>query len=402
VNLAGIAFAYLRSRGLNTLLIVALAALGVATITLLMLAQAQFEDRMTRDARGIDLVVGAKGSPMQLILSSIYHLDAPTGNIPLAEARKLQANRLAVRKSMPLALGDSFRGFRIVGTTHDYVAHYGASVAEGRTWEKPMEALLGADVAARAGLRTGATLVGSHGLGEGGETHEEHPYTVVGVLARTGTVIDRLVLTSVESVWHVHDKEQGITPADRKALGDDEKEITALLIQFASPLALATLPRTINTRTEMQAASPAFESARLFRMMGVGMDVIRAFALVLVLAAALSVFVALSASLADRRTDLAILRMLGATPGRLFALLMLEGVMVTLAGALIGMALGHGCAEGIGAWLREARQADITGRLFVAGEWWIPVAAAAIGALAALVPAWRAARTDVAATLASG
>ena len=402
MNLAGIAFAYLRSRGLNTLLIVVLAALGVATITLLMLAQAQFEDRMTRDARGIDLVVGAKGSPMQLILSSIYHLDAPTGNIPLAEARKLEANRLAVRKAIPLALGDSFRGFRIVGTTSAYVAHYGASVAEGRLWEKPMEAVLGADVAARAGLRTGGSLVGSHGLGEGGEVHREHPYAVVGVLARTGTVLDRLVLTAVESVWHVHDKEQGITPADRKALGDDEKEITALLIQFASPLALATLPRMINTRTEMQAASPAFESARLFRMMGVGLDVLRAFALVLVLAAALSVFVALSASLADRRNDLAILRTLGATPGRLFALLMLEGVLVTLAGAFVGMALGHGFAEGIGAWLRKAQQADITGFLFVPGEWWIPVAAVAIGALAAFVPAWRAARTDVAATLASG
>src|SRR5688572_401923 len=122
---------------------------------MLLLVVGQLEERMGRDARGIDLVVGAKGSPMQLILAGIYHLDAPTGNIPLAAAQALARHRL-VRKAMPLALGDSWKGFRIVGAGHEYVQHYGAQLQTGRLWEKSLEAVLGAEVAARTGLGVGA------------------------------------------------------------------------------------------------------------------------------------------------------------------------------------------------------------------------------------------------------
>jgi putative ABC transport system permease protein len=126
---------------------------------------------MGRDARGIDLVAGAKGSPMQLVLSAVFHLDAPTGNIPLAEANALAKQRF-VKKAIPLALGDSYKSFRIVGSNHEYPAHYGARVADGRLWSAPMEATLGAEVAARAKLAVGAKFAGAHGLGEGGDEHE--------------------------------------------------------------------------------------------------------------------------------------------------------------------------------------------------------------------------------------
>ncbi len=128
MNLLTLSLSYLRARALNTTLNVLLLALGVATITLLLLTMHQLEERMGRDARGIDLVAGAKGSPMQVILSAIYHLDVPTGNIPLAQARELAKHRM-VKKTIPLALGDNYKGFRIVGTNHDYVAHYGGSLA---------------------------------------------------------------------------------------------------------------------------------------------------------------------------------------------------------------------------------------------------------------------------------
>ena len=109
-------------------------ALGIGTITLLLLATTQLDQRMHRDAQGIDLVIGAKGSPLQIILSAIYHLDVPTGNIAYKQAKEIAAHR-AVKKTIPLALGDSYRGFRIAGTTHDYVAHYGATMATGRLWQ---------------------------------------------------------------------------------------------------------------------------------------------------------------------------------------------------------------------------------------------------------------------------
>ena len=128
MNLATISLGYLKARRLNTALNVLLLALGIATITLLLLTTSQLEERMQRDARGIDLVVGAKGSPMQIILSSIYQLDVPTGNVSWKQAQELARHRM-VKKVIPLALGDNHKGFRIVGTNHDYVAHYGAQPA---------------------------------------------------------------------------------------------------------------------------------------------------------------------------------------------------------------------------------------------------------------------------------
>ena len=392
MNLAGISFAYLRARPLATALNLLLLALGIATITVLLLATAQIEERMGRDARGIDLVAGAKGSPMQLVLSSVFHLDAPTGNIPLDDA--LALSRLpAVRKAIPLALGDSFQGHRIVGTNHEYPAHYGAEVAAGRLWSAPMEAVLGAEVAAGARLAVGATFTGAHGLAAGGDAHDEEPFKVVGVLAPTGSVLDRVVLTSVESVWEIH--EHGGKPAPRR-------EITALLIQYATPLAAAMLPRQVNASATLQAASPAYESARLFRMIGVGVDVLRAFGAVLILVAGLSVFIALLNALEDRRYDLAVMRMLGASRARLMSLMLLEGASLAAAGGIAGIALGHVFAGLLGAALKTAQQTAITGWAWDPREPWLFGLALGVGIAAALIPAWRAYRTDVAPVLAEG
>jgi putative ABC transport system permease protein len=392
MTLAGLSLAYLRARPLATVLNLLLLALGVATITVLILVTGQLENRMGRDARGIDLVAGAKGSPMQLVLSAVFHLDAPTGNIPLAEANALAKQRF-VKKAIPLALGDSYKSFRIVGSNHEYPAHYGARVADGRLWSAPMEATLGAEVAARAKLAVGAKFAGAHGLGEGGDEHENEPYQVVGVLAPTGTVIDRLILTSVESVWEVH---------EHGAPAGAPKELTALLIQYASPLAAATLPRMVNASSSLQAASPAYESARLFRMIGVGVDVLRAFGVVLMLAAGLSVFIALLNALEERRYDLAVMRMLGATPARLMGLMLLEGSLLAVAGGIVGLGLGHLMTEALGAALRGAQQAAVTGWAWSGEEWWLLAASLGVGILAALIPAWRAYRSDVAPVLAEG
>jgi len=392
MNLPGISFAYLRAKPLSTALNLLLLALGIATITVLMLATQQIEERMGRDARGIDMVAGPKGSPMQLVLSAVFHLDAPAGNIPLADAMALAKHRL-VKRAIPLALGDSYKGFRIVGTNHDYVAHYGARLADGSLWAKPMEAVLGAEAARSMRLGVGAKFAGAHGLGEGGEEHEEEPYQVVGVLAPTGTVIDRVVLTSVESVWEIH--EHGRPPGG-------PREITALLVQYASPLAAATLPRAVNAGPTLQAASPAYESARLFRMLGVGVEVLRAFGFVLVLAAGLSVFIALTNALQERRYDLAVMRMLGASRARLMGLLLVEALVLSAAGALLGLALGHVLMEVLGAALRAAQQVPVTGWTWAAGELWLIGLALCVGVLAALVPAWRASRAEVATVLAEG
>jgi len=405
MNLASVSLGYLRARRLSTALNVLLLALGVATITLLLLATSQLEERMQRDARGIDLVVGAKGSPMQIILSSIYQLDVPTGNISWKQAQEVARHR-AVKKTIPLALGDNYRGYRIVGTHHDYVALYGARLAQGELWQAPLDAVLGSEVAATTGLAVGATFAGAHGLGgrAGEHVHDDKPYRVVGVLAPSGTVADRIVLTDVASLWAVHADQHDIKDVARIAelLPDDEKELTALLVQYATPLAAAMLPRYINQNSDMQAASPAYETARLFNIIGVGVDVLRGFALVLVFAAGLSVFIALYNALNERRYDLAVMRTLGASPGKLLLLMLFEGLLLALVGAVLGIVLGHALTELLGFALAQAKQVTVTGWAWVNAELWLIVMALAVGTVAALLPAWRAYRTDVAATLARG
>jgi putative ABC transport system permease protein len=395
VNLPSLAASYLRSRPLQTALSLLLLALGAGTIVALLLVVGQIEARMGRDAAGIDLVVGAKGSPMQLILSGIYHADAPTGNIPLSAVDVVSKNKM-VKRAIPLALGDSWKGYRIVGAGKEYAEHYGARFRAGKFFDKPMEVVLGHEVAARTGAGVGARFAGAHGVGGEGEEHAE-AYTVVGILERTDSVIDRLVLTSIESVWEVH-HDQG----NKKDKEQDEREVTVILVQYASPLAAAMLPRQINAKSELQAASPAYETARLFRIVGAGVEALRAFAVVLILAAGLSVFIALYTALEERRYDLAVMRTLGASPARLFGLLLAEGLVLALAGALLGLALGHGLAAALGAWLEAQQQYPVSGLVWRPEELVVVAVALAVGIGAALVPAWRAYRTDVSRTLAQG
>lgn len=396
MNTPRLLWAYLRARPLTVLLTVLLVALGIATVTVVTLVTRQFEDRLARDAAGVDLVVGAKGSPLQLVLAGVYHLDIPPGNVPFDSVAALRANRL-VAQAIPLSLGDSFRGFRIVGTEPGYLALHGARLAQGAVFAAPMQAVIGARVAADTGLSPGAAFVGSHGLAPGGPEHGDDRYTVTGVLAPTGGVIDRLVLTSLESVWLVHEGEPA-DEAERKVLEAD-REVTVILVRYATPLAAASLPRSINAGERLQAASPAFESARLFRLVGVGVDGLRAFGLLLLGLAALSVFVALFQALSDRRRDLALMRLLGASPRRLFGMLVGEGLLLSAIGVVLGLAIGHGVLEAAGRWFSPQGELPLTGLDFDTMEWLYAFGALVLGCVAAAIPAWLAARTPLAGAL---
>ena len=399
MNLLRLATRELRANPLSALLAALLLTFGIATLVVLLLFVRQIEARFSRDARGIDLVVGAKGSPMQLILSGVYHLDAPTGNIPLDEAKRL-AQLPMVKKAIPLGLGDSFSGFRIVGAPVDYIEHYAAT--------------LGAEVARHAALAPGGSLVGSHGIAAGGQAHGDKPYQVVGVLQPTGTPLDRLVLTPIESVWAVHEAHEG--PGDHPAAAHDDdepatgvphdgepaREVTVVLLQYASPLAAVQMPRLVNQSGVLQAASPAFEIARLMRLIGVGRDVMNAFAALLIAASAAALLVALLSALRGRQYDIAVMRLLGASRAKIFATVVIEALLLTTLGALGGLLLGHLLAEGLGLWLAAEGQPAISGRHGLIEELWLLPLAWLIGLVAAVLPAIRAARTDVAGLLAKG
>ncbi len=394
MNTPALAWRYLWSRPLAAVLNLALLTLGLASITFVLLVGHQVERSFQRDLAGIDLVVGAKGSPLQLILAGVFHIDVPPGNIPLAEVRALAA-RPEVAQVIPLSLGDSHQGFRIVGTTADYLRHYQVRLAEGAEWRAPLEAVAGAQAAERAGLRVGTRFVGSHGLGGGGHAHGDTPYAVTGVLAPCGCVLDRLILTSTESVWRVHDKALAVDEEDRQAL-EESREVTIALLRYRSPLAAVSFPRWVNTQTEMQAAAPAIEVTRLLRLLGVGSEVLQGVGAVLLLTAALSVFIALWTAVRERRADLAMLRMLGASPARVAGLLSAEALWLALIASVLGLAIGHGLTGLVGSILAQRQSLPLTGWLWVPAEALVPLAALGTAVVAALVPVVGAYRLDVA------
>jgi len=385
-----LAWRYLWASPLTTALNLLLLSLGLAAVTFVLRASAQVESGLRRDLAGIDLVVGAKGSPMQIMLAGVFHLDAPTGNIPLAALDLLKQQPL-VAQAVPLSLGDAFRGFRIVGTTPDYLGLYGARLAQGAPWTQPMQAVLGAEVARVSGLRVGDRFAGSHGLAEGGGAHDDHLFEVVGLLAATGGVLDRLVLTDLASVWELHEDHAAHDAHDE----DEPRETTLILVRYRSPLAAVMLPRWVNAQDGLQAAAPALETARLMRMLGAGTELLRGFGLVLLAAAGLSVWVALLHAVRARQGDLAMLRMLGAPAWRVAALIALEALLLATLATVLGLALGHGLVALLERLL-AARQSLHLGPLGLSeAEWLVPLLAIALALLAAAWPAWRAYRLDV-------
>ena len=372
---------------LNALLL----ALGVASITVLLLVSTQMERSFEKDLAGVDVVVGAKGSPLQMILAGVLHVDVPAGNIPLEAAQEL-AKDPRVKQLIPLSLGDSYEGARIVGTTSEYVNLYQGKMAKGQSWTKPMQAVVGADLADK--LLINDQFAGSHGLGGGGELHDKSKYTVVGQLQRCRCVLDRLVLTSTESVWQVHEKEIALDEADKKAL-QEEREITFGLIQYASPLAAVSFPRFVNQSTELQAAAPAIEITRLFRMLGVGTQVLQAFAAVLLAVAAISLWMSLTAALRERRGDLAMLRMLGASTAKVAGLLLIETLLLALAGWAIGVLLGHLLTSLVGYLLEAEKSLVVSGLLWLPQELLLLAGVLLLSVLAVAWPLREAYRQDV-------
>jgi putative ABC transport system permease protein len=430
MNLLTLSWKYLSFRPLSTGLNAILLAFGLAIITVLLLVQHQFEQKMTRDAAGIDLVVGAKGSPLQLILASVYHIDFPTGNIKMEEAQRISRNRL-VKQVIPLAMGDNVQGFRIVGTNHDYLSLYEVSFASGKAWEFPFEVTLGASAAQALGLKLGDSFTGSHGISVGSHDHDQQQFKVTGILAPTGKVVDRLVLTSIESVWYTHEEqgEESIAieevelPLEEEASHEEEahdapteamdplkvpvaaqgfpstnqeREVTSLLVRYRNPMAAIQLPRMINSATSMQAASPAFEMSRLFELLGVGISLLQGLAIALVVIAGLSIFIALYNSLKERKYDLAILRTLGASRLQLVTLVFLEGISLTTLGALLGIALGHGFLAIIVELTAQEVVSLVDPWIFLPEEGLIFGYALAVGMGASLIPAWSAYQTSIA------
>ncbi len=399
MNIFKLSIRNMMNRPLSTMMSLILLTLGVGMIALLLNVNKHIQEQMENNIRGIDMVVGAKGSPLQLILSAVYHIDVPTGNIAMQEVEELKRNRY-VASTVPLSYGDTFQGYRIVGTDYSYTNLYNAELQEGRLWEHTFEVTIGATVAQNLGLVTGDKFVSSHGFAEGGGLHESNSFKVVGVLSYTNSVLDQLILTATESIWEVHTHEEdNVTEVMSGSEGGDhleeehedpdhseDREITAMLVKFRSPVGLIQIPRSINEDTNMQAAVPAFEVNRLFGLLGVGVDTINAIALVIMIVSGLSIFISLYSTLKDRQYEMALMRTHGATRLQLVWLIVQEGMLLTLSGFLLGIVFSR-----IGLWLvsnlmKSNFHYEFNGFSWVAEERWLLVIAACIGFFASLIP----------------
>jgi putative ABC transport system permease protein len=341
MNLFKISIANLKEKKLNSFLSVLLLTLGIGMISLLLLLNKQLDEQFRRNIRGIDMVVGAKGSPLQIILSSIYQVDAPTGNIPLNEVNTLKRNPF-VKTVIPLSMGDNFNGFRIVGTTAAYPEHFEAKISQGKSFDESMEVVIGSKVAASGALKIGSTFASSHGLDAGGDEHGDKKYKVVGIYEATGSVIDQVILTGLSSVWDIHEHaEEGAHEEHEEQHHEEEKQVTSALIRFRNPMGLIALPRQINENTSMQAALPSIEINRLFSLLGIGIETLRALAIIIISIAGVSVFISLYNSLKERKYEMALMLSMGATRTKLFLMLLLEGLMLAVMGYAAGIILSR-------------------------------------------------------------
>jgi putative ABC transport system permease protein len=355
--------------------------------------------------------------------------------MPVSEAKAFLNPKHPIFKSaIPLSLGDSHRGYRIVGTNTGFIDLYAAKFADGKLFEENMEVVVGATVAKNLNIKLADEFKSSHGLIEDENlVHEDAaPFKVVGILEKTGSVIDQLIVTKTQSIWAVHDEHDHeadeSTEHDEAEHNHDEaghehehdhehdeaehsedllltsyedKSITSLLVKFKGRnIQALNMARNINENTNFQAATPAIEINRLYTLLGVGEEALKAMALLIIFVSGLSIFISLFSSLRERKYELAVMRTLGARPGFLFQLIIFEGIIIAVLGYFCGIALSHGSMVLLADFLEKSYRYDFSAAIFLKEEIYIFGGSLVIGIIAAIIPAFQASKTDIHATLA--
>jgi putative ABC transport system permease protein len=366
--------------------------------------------RFEEEGQSFDVVVGAKGSPLQLVLSALYFMDVPTGNIKLADYEALKKHE-DVEAAFPICLGDTYHGYRIVGTIpnlFDYTwtnastdeVHKPFRMAQGRVFDKAFEAVVGSAVARSEALRIGDQFTGAHGfiqLPEGlADEHKEFPYTVVGILEPSGSPNDRAIFCAMDSVWNVHGHH------DEEGSKDASSEVTAVLISLGTPGLRFQFVEYVNDNLNAMATIPINQIANLYmNVLGTAKSVLLVVGYLVVVISAISILIGLYLSILQRKRDLAIMRALGASAFEIVGSVLIEAFLVTVLGVVTGWILGNGVSWGIGLYLRQRYGLGISVFGVPTSEEFAAFATVAlVGLIAGVLPAWQAYRTDVARDLA--
>ena len=407
------------NKPLSSAISLALLVLGIGIISLLLQLNSLIKDQMNNNLKGIDMVVGAKGSPLQLILSSVYHVDSPTGNISLAEAEKISKNRM-VGSSIKLLYGDNYKGYRIVGAEKKFIELYNGIIKEGREWNSPYEVLVGSKVYQKLKINLGDELISSHGLRESGESHDDESFKVVGLLKPSNSVIDQLIITSPKSVWNIHETHDHDEEGEHEHEDEDEhehededehehdddkhehddREITAMLIKFKSPMNIIQFPRQINENTNLQAAVPSYEISRLFKLFGFGIETLSYLAYIIIIVSGFSLFINLFNSMNERKYEMALIRTLGASRFQLSIMIIFESLILTILGFILGLLFSRFGVMFVSSLMEESLNYNLNSFKILIEEYWLLVMSVLIGLISSLIPVIRVYKMNISKILA--
>jgi putative ABC transport system permease protein len=392
---------------------VTLCAIALASALLLAVERVRHDARQsfTQAVSGVDLVVGARSGSVQLMLHAVFHSGSATHNIRWESFESI-ATHPAVDWAVPLILGDSHRGFPVLGTTGAYFERFRYAdqrplvFADGQAFAAVFEAVLGSAVAAELGYRVGDRITLTHGMETQGPEHTDKLFAVVGVLASTGTPVDRTVHVSLEAITALHLDWSGGAPLPGLTIPAElvrkfdlqAREITAALIGLKNRTEVFRLQRHINGyRGEpLMAVMPGVALDELWQTLGMVEQTLLAMSALVVVVGLAGLLATMLASLNERRRELAILRALGASPGELFLMLTAEGLLVTTLGVVLGCALLAAGTLFFAPLLQAHFGIILQWRMFAPNEWVLLGAILATGLLASLVPGWRAWRMSLA------
>ena len=398
----------------------ALVALSVALSTFLLLGverlRGDVRENFSQSVSGTDLIVGARTGSMQLLLYAVFRVGGATNNVRMDSLEAVARHR-AVAWMVPLSLGDSHRGFPVLATTTGYFEHFRhgdgqpLQLAQGRAFSGDLpglyEVVLGAEVADRLGYRLGDKLTLSHGGGEmPGAEHADKPFTVVGVLQRTGTPVDRTLHISLQAMEAIHlDWVAGVPlPGQRvsaeqaRAADLEPKQVTAALIGLKNRAAVFSVQRAVADFEDepLMAVLPGVALDELWDVVGAGERALLAMSAMVAVVSLAGLVAVVLAGLNERRRELAVLRAVGAAPRHVLLMLAAEGALVTLTGVVLGVAAVGLAIVSLAPWLQAAYGITLTLSAPGAAQWGLLAAVLAAGFLASLVPGWRAYRLSLA------
>ncbi len=401
-NALSLVFKSLLNRRSTAILTVASIAVSAGLLSIVDRVRTDTQTSFANTISGTDLIVGARSGDLNLLLYSVFRIGNPTNNVRWNTYRTI-GSRPEVDWTIPFSLGDAHRGYRVLGTDLGYFSHYRYADRRSLAFEKggpftsATEAVIGAEVAERLGYDIGRQIVVSHGLADTSFlTHDEDPFTISGILARTGTPVDRTVHISLSGMDLIH-SDGGADRVVPPVTGYEPEEITAFLVGLKSKTAIFALQRYVNELEEepMTAVIPGVALQQLWGLVRVAEYALLGVSAMVVLASVLGLLATLLVSLNERRREMSVLRSVGARPGHIFALLLSEAAMLAFLGAFSGLLLVQ---LGILA-IRQFALSEFGIQLSVqlrAFDLYVLMGILVIAVIVSIVPAWRAYRNSLA------